>query len=132
MSNKIENYGLNALAASCHEAAKGKGFWDKSRETASLLMLIVSELSEAMEADRNLKYSKLPNIERLSALVKNDDPLFKTTFEERIKDTFEDELADVVIRVMDLCGGYGIDIESHVRLKMAYNALRPRLHGKSY
>ena len=40
-------------------------------------------------------------------------------------------MADVVIRVADICGAYGIDLDTAVRQKMAVNAGRPRLHGKA-
>jgi NTP pyrophosphatase (non-canonical NTP hydrolase) len=49
-----------------------------------------------------------------------------------IKDTVEDELADVIIRTLDLCGYLGIDIEKHVELKMRYNESREYKHGKNY
>jgi len=40
------------------------------------------------------------------------------------------EIADVIIRCLDLCGEYGIDIEQAVREKTAYNETRPFKHGK--
>ena len=39
------------------------------------------------------------------------------------------ELADVIIRVLDLCGRYGIDIEAAIREKHAYNLTREHRHG---
>lgn len=42
------------------------------------------------------------------------------------------ELADVVIRVGDLCGILGIDLAAIIEEKMAYNASRPRLHGRKF
>jgi NTP pyrophosphatase (non-canonical NTP hydrolase) len=39
------------------------------------------------------------------------------------------ELADVLIRVLDACGCYGIDIGDCVARKIAYNATRPYRHG---
>ncbi|WFR64178.1 hypothetical protein P9222_08390 [Paenibacillus amylolyticus] len=39
------------------------------------------------------------------------------------------ELADIVIRVLDVCGHYGIDLEKAIQEKMAYNATRPQRHG---
>lgn len=39
------------------------------------------------------------------------------------------EMADIIIRVLDICGFYGIDIEQAVRVKMAYNDTRPYRHG---
>lgn len=42
------------------------------------------------------------------------------------------ELADVVIRVGDLCGILGINLEAIIAEKMAYNATRERLHGRKF
>jgi len=41
-----------------------------------------------------------------------------------------EELADVMIRVADLAGWLGIDLERAINEKMAFNATRPYLHGK--
>jgi NTP pyrophosphatase (non-canonical NTP hydrolase) len=119
---------LNQLRDEIHENAKNKGFWDKERETGTLLMLCVSELAETMEADRNGLYADLELIEK----DKENFIDFKWSFENSIKDTFEDELADTIIRILDLCGAKGIDIEKHIELKMKYNATRERMHGKKY
>ena len=135
---------LNELAKQYHERAKAKGFWDEPRETGTLLMLIVSELSEALEADRKNKHADLskmqPDVERLTEIFKNshardlisaDEP-FKQAFEDNVKDTFEDEIADVFIRLFDFIGQRNIDIEKHIELKMQYNLTRPYKHGKEY
>jgi hypothetical protein len=47
---------LNEISKQIHENAKAKGFWDKDRNHGEMLMLIVSEVSEAMEADRKDNY----------------------------------------------------------------------------
>lgn len=39
------------------------------------------------------------------------------------------ELADIIIRVLDMCGWYGIDIEAAVAEKMEYNETRSYRHG---
>ena len=119
---------LNQLRDEIHEYAISKGFWDKERETGTLLMLCVSELAEAMEADRKDRYADLELIEK----DKEDFIDFKWSFENSIKDTFEDELADAIIRILDICGSRGIDIDKHIELKMKYNATRERMHGKKY
>lgn len=135
---------LNELAKQYHERAKAKGFWDEPRETGTLLMLMVSELSEALEADRKNKHADLskmqPDVERLTEIFKNshardlisaDEP-FKQAFEDNVKDTFEDEIADVFIRLFDFIGQRNIDIEKHIELKMQYNLTREYKHGKAY
>ncbi len=42
------------------------------------------------------------------------------------------ELADAVIRIADLCGHLGIDLDAVIEEKMAYNADRPYKHGKRF
>jgi NTP pyrophosphatase (non-canonical NTP hydrolase) len=44
----------------------------------------------------------------------------------------EDELADIMIRVMALAAYKGINLESHIKAKMRYNSLREYKHGKKY
>lgn len=120
---------INQLRDEIHENAKNKGFWDNPRETGTMLMLVVSELSEALEADRNGRYALIRYYDlEIESILRNKDIAFQTY----IKDTFEDELADAVIRILDLCGRKGIDIEKHIELKMKYNAAREKMHGKKY
>jgi NTP pyrophosphatase (non-canonical NTP hydrolase) len=53
-------------------------------------------------------------------------------FKSSVKDTFPDELADIIIRVGDLAEYLGYDLERHVELKMEYNSHRPKRHGKNF
>ena len=64
-------------------------------------------------------------------MIKTNEP-FKQSFENNSQDTFEDEIADSFIRLFDLCGGLGIDIEKHIELKLKYNSTREFKHGKQY
>ena len=118
--------GLNKSAQAIHSNNKAKGFWDKDRNVGEMLMLVVSELGEAMEAHRKGRFTDScePDIK--------DIPPTITDFEVRVKDTFEDEIADAVIRLMDLSAGLGIDLEWHINAKINYNKTRPFLHGKKY
>ena len=43
---------LNRYAKDCHQRAVAKGFWDKQYTVGHYLMLVASELCEAVEADR--------------------------------------------------------------------------------
>jgi len=98
---------LNNLAKAIHQNAKDKGFWDSPRNTGELFMLIISEASEALEAHRK---GRLMNSGHISAIAlwNHFDP---QSFELQAKDTFEDELADVVIRILDYCAWKGIDVD---------------------
>jgi NTP pyrophosphatase (non-canonical NTP hydrolase) len=112
------------------------GFHHKGQNIGEMLMLIVSELGEALESDRKGRRFDRKDTEWLSIYAnrKTDDDAdtFDMMFIEKVKDTFEDELADVVIRVADMCGYLGIDLESHIKAKMKYNESRPHKHGKEY
>jgi len=130
----FNNLALNDSCQQQHEDVLAKGFDNFNIPT--LLMLIVSELSEALEADRKKRHADIgryDNHEMDSSLFgRSRDECFKEAFELYIKDTFEDEIADAFLRLMDLCGAYGIDIERHIQLKAKYNKLRPPKHGKEY
>lgn len=95
---------IKQLCEQAYETAKSKGWHDEPRETGTLLALIHSEVSEALEADR-----------------KGD------------QDNFAEELADICIRVFDLCGSKGIDLEKAIHEKMERNKGRSYKHGgKAY
>jgi NTP pyrophosphatase (non-canonical NTP hydrolase) len=99
----------NALQEQCHGAASSAGWWHDintglpvERNVGELLMLCVSELSEAMEGHRkNLMDDKLSHRKML-----------------------EVELADAVIRIFDLAGSQGFDLGGAIAEKMAFNANR--------
>ena len=75
----------------------------KRRNVGEMLCLITSELCEALEAHRkDLMDDKLPN-----------------------RKGFEVELADALIRLLDLAGGMNLDLGGAFVEKMAYNAQRP-------
>jgi len=108
------------LIETCYNAAKEKGFWDTERNMPEAFALIISGLYEAFEAHRKGRFAELQVYlgvikdrndliqERNFALNENRENLdfFVPDFEVYIKDTLEDELADVLIRIFDFCGGY--------------------------
>lgn len=134
---------INELAKQIHQNAIDKGFFEKEKNIGEMLCLIHSEVSEALEADRKGNYASDKLHDKpswwLRALAEkdfgvsfNDDAIFKDSFIDLIKGSFEEELADVMIRVMDLAAFKGIDLESHIKAKMRYNSLREKYHGKKY
>jgi NTP pyrophosphatase (non-canonical NTP hydrolase) len=102
---------ISELVKEAHSLACEKGWWPNVEDFSvpEKLALIHSEVSEALEAYRNG--------EPLLHVV-NGKPEGMTA-----------ELADVVIRVADLCGALGVDLERAIALKHAYNATRPFRHG---
>jgi len=111
---------LNELRDRVHTLAVEKGWYD-GRENldattiGSMLALVHSELSEALE---ELRDGQRPG-----------DVHYKHGSQK--PEGFGVELADAIIRILDLCGALHIDIERCVALKHAYNHTRERRHGKS-
>lgn len=136
---------LNEACKQQHEMVLRKGF--DNFHIPTLLMLIVSELGEALEADRKNKHADYKKMrEEFPSFPVVDFPKdvwemhefhdslekYAEAFERNVKDTFEDEIADAFLRLMDLCGAYNIDIENAINMKQLYNHTRPKKHGKAY
>ncbi len=127
---KLDGLNLNQISTVINNDNRAKGFWDKERNLGEMLMLVVTELAEGMECARKNNFCR--EVVNTEHFAKMDEETFKSDFKESVKDTFEDEIADTMIRLFDLCGGLGIDIQSHIELKLTYNKTRPKLHGKQF
>lgn len=104
---------LNNLTEEIHEANRDKGFWDGGLPNLTeKIMLVVSELAEAVEELRSNKsgYYEV-----------NDKP-----------EGVDVELVDALIRLLDILGYRGADVEKILTAKLAYNATRPYKHGRMF
>jgi len=94
---------LNRYAKDCHDRSVAKGFWDGTHTVGHYLMLAFGELHEAIEADRIGKWAKLDH-DTIDTLQRIEGAPYAQEFLRLVKDTVEDELADAVIRLLDLLG----------------------------
>ena len=94
---------LNRYAKDCHQRAVAKGFWDVPHSIGHSLMLAYGELHEAIEADRLGKWAKLDH-DTIDTLQRIEGAIYVQEFLRLVKDTVGDEIADAVIRLLDLLG----------------------------
>lgn len=104
---------IKDLQKEAYAIAKEKGWHDEPRSVGDLIALCHSELSEALEAYRDTGTRPMP---------------IDTTLQEK-PEGFAVELADCIIRIMDMAELYNIDLETVIGWKMAYNKTRSYRHG---
>lgn len=91
------------LIARSYGTAKRHGFHDNDWSPQHLLMLAISEVSEAVEADRRGNRADVLAFKTRT----NVYPDYNERFNAYIKGSVEEELADVSIRIFDFCGAKG-------------------------
>ena len=102
---------FNDIAMSVHTNARAHGWWEEPREDGTLIALIMSEAAEALEA---LRKGNGPD---------EHCPQFSGA---------EVELADAVIRIMDMAEARGWDVAGAIVAKHEFNKTRPYKHGKEF
>lgn len=103
---------LNEISKEAYENSKAHGFWEKERDFGEIIALIHTEVSEAFEEYRHGK------------------TYTETYYENGNKPCgIPSELADIIIRIGDFCGAYGIDLDKIVEEKMNYNKTRDYKHN---
>lgn len=128
---------INELAKEAHENAVAHGWWEKPPTLPEALCLIHAELSEALEEYREGN----PLIYGTCALAAEDckfsgvcDRVGRPGEGERIDGPCKPEgiaveLADVILRTLDLMAALGVDVDAVVMAKHKYNLGREYRHG---
>ena len=102
---------FNVVSIAANRISREHGFWDEERNDGEVMALIHSEVSEALEALRNNN----PTSNRLVEFT-----------------SVEEELADVIIRIMDYAWGNQLSLAQAILAKMEYNEGREFMHGRSF
>lgn len=100
---------FNELASEVHETAVEKGWWETQRSDAESIALMHSELSEALEA------------------LRKPEPLRSDKIPDHLE--LEEELADVIIRIMDYARHNNLAVAHAIEAKVKYNESRTYKHG---
>lgn len=98
---------LNKLKARAHKTAVEHGFYEEVKPDAFYLGLVMSEAGVAINADRKGRHADAKWFEVYLAILP-----FDFCFEKYIKDTVEDEIADIVIRLLDFAGMKGYELST--------------------
>ena len=116
---------LIQIGKCAYENAKSKGLYNREISMQERIAQQHSEVSEAFKAirDGNIVTVMQDNsISEINSIA--DDAEFKQQFELNIKDSFEVEQADLIIRVCETSAAMGYNLDSFVTATMRYNSLR--------
>lgn len=112
----MKKINLNKLRDKAYKTACEHGFHDQELSNEHWLCLVISELMEAVEADRNDNWNRIAKVEQfkkrleISRVCQGLDPEiskergYEVTYNACIKGSIDEELADAVIRLLDLAG----------------------------
>ena len=103
---------VSDLVSNSYRVASNHGFHDDYHSPSHYMMLVLSEIGEMVEADRKNRHSDVGMFKELEKVRIGSDEEYASyvnkCFVEHVKDTFEDEMADVVIRLCDFCGSLNV------------------------
>lgn len=110
---------INKLQKEIHRIAKSKGWYRKKPTVGELIVLCHSELSEALEEYRGFAKGNKKCLRIIAKdSLQNNKPV-----------GFSIELADCIIRILDMCEYLKLDITKAIQMKIEYNKTRPYRHG---
>lgn len=103
---------LQKLSQEAFATAKAHGWHDTGQPDETYLMLIITEIAEAVQADRKDRHAAdIPFKEDVATFDVDDDLAWKDDFEFHIRNSVEDELCDIIIRCLDLAALRGISLQ---------------------
>ena len=112
---------LQKLSQEAFETAKAHGWHDIEQPDETYLMLIITEIAEAVQADRKDRHTDIDLFKALLETYAYDDAVFKYEFETHIKNSVEDELSNILIRCLDLAALRGISLDGVTEMTQTFH-----------
>ena len=91
---------LKQFMTKAYDNAKVKGFYKPDLDINQELMLIITEMGEAIQAHRHNRHGSIEDYNKWLGVSEEQ------AYEESLKETVESEFADVALRIMSLLGWY--------------------------
>ena len=130
---------FNELSKKINTGVREKGFWQSMHRALALSRKV--ENGQIVETE-NSKATKDAFIAQKIGLIMSEcgealEAMRKPNYEANgygigVKDSFADEIADAIIRLLDLCGELNINIDAQIQWKMDHNNGRSEKHGKEF
>ena len=130
---------FNELSKKINTGVREKGFWDSMHKSVDY---VGDQIAEYGLSNEIVKATKDAFIAQKIGLIMSEcgealEAMRKPNYEANgygigVKDSFVDEIADTIIRLLDLCGELEIDIDAQMEWKMNYNKSREAKHGKEF
>ena len=102
METKLSQQLIKQYMTKAYQTAANQGYYQPDTEINQELMLIITEMSEAICADRHGLHADLTQYYHSLVKSKSSD----IAYEQTISDTVESEFADIAIRILSLLGWY--------------------------
>lgn len=119
MFKKIDKEQVDAWVERAYANAKKHGWHEEEKSDKHWLMMIGTEIAEAVQADRKGRWFDELTKSGLECVLANDHHggLVEKFYEDNIEGTVESELADICIRVFDYMGVKGYEISQAIICK---------------
>lgn len=116
MFKKIDKEQIDAWVERAYANAKRHGWHEKEKSDKHWLMMIATEIAEAVQADRKGRWFDEFTKSGLECVLANDhhNGLVEKFYEDNIEGTVESELADICIRIFDFLGVKGEHINGDI------------------
>lgn len=130
---------VDGIVKRAHRMSRAKGWWDDEIVTSDGEPFSTAGLGKALRLDAPLNVPPTVQAAKLALIhsevsealecVRDGDLALRLDDTTGKPEGLPSELADIVIRVADLCGALGIDLGEAIAKKMTYNETRTHRHG---